>query len=89
MRIIPSMARLKYIVVATLADADVVLYNDKEATGLVKNVVLYLAKMDPCYYVAGIAPASLMLAVTLRSPPTTCSKTPLHAEQDGNTRLVR
>ena len=43
----------KYVVVATLGEADLVAYNDKDGENG-KNAILYLAKVNPEYYVGKV-----------------------------------
>ena len=86
---------LKYVTVATLADADVVLYNDIKTTTVGNesktegtDVIMYLAKMDPYYYV-GTVYTSFADACGHFAKPTNYSSSDTYytAEQDGYTRL--
>ncbi len=86
---------LTYVTVATLADADVVLYNDIKTTTTGNgsktegtDVIMYLAKMDPYYYV-GTVYTSFADACGHFAKPTNYSSSDTYytAEQDGATRL--
>ena len=86
---------LKYVTVATLADADVVLYNDIKTTTTGTesktegtDVIMYLAKMDPCYYVGTVYTSFADACGHFAKPANySSSDTYYTAEQDGVTRL--